>query len=1219
MRTTLFFVLTALFVMSFFLSNASAQEARPMVRLIYFVPEDRRPQPDMKAKLDVLIKDVQRFFADEMERHGFGRKTFQFETDARGKARVHRVNGRFRDRHYHQNTWDKVSSEIRERFDLPHSIHLIAIESEILEGGSACGVGGFHWDGAGDAFIRASGDCFDGVYGRSVAAHELGHAVGLQHDFRDNTYLMSYGANSNRLSHCAAEWLDAHRAFNSRQTAFNEPTTIEMLSPSLVSPPNAIRLRFEIIDSDGLHQAQVFKEDTVFAPGFLELINCKRLNGIRRTVEFVTTELTPKSKEVTLQVIDVQGNFTRESFPIDIAPLLPPPKVVSIPDANLAAAVREALGLRRTEAVTDLAMRELRLLEASNRQITNLTGLEHATNLTELQLGGEWSDSKGFVNSNAISDFSPLFSLSKLKILNLAGAAISNVSTLAGLTQLRVLYLRLSSIKDISALGQLIQLTDLDLSQTSVSDISALASLTQLKRLYLRRTTVSDVSPLTALKALTYLGLDGTAVLDVSPLAGLTQLEDLYLGSTAVSDVSTLSALKQLQWLNLSSTTVSDVSTLSAFKQLQWLNLSSTTVSDVSALSGLAQLEFLYLWGTPVSDVSTLAKLTQLKRLGLGRSSVSDVSPLAALTQLKHLDFERTAVSDVSVLAKLTQLESLDIERTAVSDVSALAALTKLEWFSLERTSVSDVSPLNNLTSLKILRLQGTPLSYPSIHTHIPAMRKRGVKVHFNGKAQPAFLKISGDRQENTVGSFLAKPLVVKAINAQGKPMKDLTVTFTVTQGKETFSTTTAKTGTNGSAQTTLSLGETLGKYTITVTAQQIPSFARFTAQATPTEIDPTDLSPIVQVGAAALPPMYWINTTSRKLYRTTAGSVKNIVPNVQNATSIAVDIAGHKVYWIEKTGERNGRIQRANFNGSNVELVKNLTSVPRDLAVDSAGRKLYLTNSWGKIQRLNLNGSGFQPDFIIDLTAPQHLALDVAGGKVYWTEPDSIWRANLNGKNKEKLIADLGEMGSIAVAGGKVYWTEKNKPDENRGTIRRAALDGSNVQTLATLLSVPIGITVDTVSRHLYLTNSNGRIQRANLAGKNIQNLVTELGMPAEIALGNTPNGAGLAAAPAAVPVFPDTTVLLANYPNPFNPETWIPYQLATPAEVTLTIYAVNGAVVRTLHLGYQPAGTYDSRSRAVYWDGRNEIGERVASGVYFYTLSTADFMATRKMLIRK
>ena len=98
-----------------------------------------------------------------------------------------------------------------------------------------------------------------------------------------------------------------------------------------------------------------------------------------------------------------------------------------------------------------------------------------------------------------------------------------------------------------------------------------------------------------------------------------------------------------------------------------------------------------------------------------------------------------------------------------------------------------------------------------------------------------------------------------------------------------------------------------------------------------------------------------------------------------------------------------------------------------------------------------------------------------------------------------------------------------------------------------------------------------------------------------------------------------PQETLLLANYPNPFNPETWIPYRLSAPAEVTLTIYAVNGQVVRTLDLGHQAVGFYESRSRAAYWDGRNAYGEPVASGVYFYTLEVGDFTATRKMLIRK
>ncbi len=98
-----------------------------------------------------------------------------------------------------------------------------------------------------------------------------------------------------------------------------------------------------------------------------------------------------------------------------------------------------------------------------------------------------------------------------------------------------------------------------------------------------------------------------------------------------------------------------------------------------------------------------------------------------------------------------------------------------------------------------------------------------------------------------------------------------------------------------------------------------------------------------------------------------------------------------------------------------------------------------------------------------------------------------------------------------------------------------------------------------------------------------------------------------------------PKETALLPNYPNPFNPETWIPYQLAEPAEVTLTIYAVDGNMVRTLDLGHQHVGMYQTRSRAAHWDGRNAQGETVASGVYFYTLTVGEFSATRKLLIQK
>ena len=98
-----------------------------------------------------------------------------------------------------------------------------------------------------------------------------------------------------------------------------------------------------------------------------------------------------------------------------------------------------------------------------------------------------------------------------------------------------------------------------------------------------------------------------------------------------------------------------------------------------------------------------------------------------------------------------------------------------------------------------------------------------------------------------------------------------------------------------------------------------------------------------------------------------------------------------------------------------------------------------------------------------------------------------------------------------------------------------------------------------------------------------------------------------------------PKETILLPNYPNPFNPETWIPYHLAHAADVRLTIYDTKGIVVRQLDLGYQPAGYYTDRAKSAYWDGRNENGESVASGVYFYQLRAGNYSAVRRMVILK
>ena len=133
--------------------------------------------------------------------------------------------------------------------------------------------------------------------------------------------------------------------------------------------------------------------------------------------------------------------------------------------------------------------------------------------------------------------------------------------------------------------------------------------------------------------------------------------------------------------------------------------------------------------------------------------------------------------------------------------------------------------------------------------------------------------------------------------------------------------------------------------------------------------------------------------------------------------------------------------------------------------------------------------------------------------------------------------------------------------------------------------------------------------------ANRNALTTLTDAGVNVDFTL----PAAGNAPANTETGTSPNQTLLLANYPNPFNPETWIPYHLANPSDVQITIYDARGSVVRRLELGHQPEDYYTSRSRAAYWDGRNAVGERVASGIYFYQLRADNMSLLRKMLILK
>ena len=1348
-----------------------------MVRLIYFLPDDRSPQQDIDTKMDTLIRDVQRFYADGMGSHGFGRKTFTFEADATGKAMVHHVEGKFTDSYYRQNSFHKVWEEIREQFYTPHNIYFTAIDigNERVGRGynEACGVGDSHGASGGHVLIPASGDCFN----LRTAAHELGHVFGLQHDFRSDTYIMSFGRNPNRLSECAAEWLDAHHYFNTgqSQTHFDTLTTIRMLPP-LASPPYSIRFRFEVTDPDGIHQAQLLTPATIRKQdqGQLKFLSCKRLNGETDTIaiELITNQLTVNSRQVTLSVIDAYGNITSQMYPIDITTILPT-EPASIPNKNQVInilepvpppfTIREAFELDpffqqwvdvvglpvvASGRVNPYALKEAAwliwqmighrpdVLQAlvQNRACftvigytellsqvpdsdqgpdfltyrarasggSNLPGHPQASTGEEslLHYPGYPGDSGAYsvlihefahtIHLFGLNTIDPVFD-NRLKIAydaamekglwqgtyassdrreywaestqvwfnpedtpddpsfnripntrtelknydsglaallaeiysdsewrytpprerthlpHLQGFDPQDSPTFQGWPELEAVYQQLRNpnsdggnkwvdlrpydpsllpslnesrtagpptgiafinltqvdvllyevgydgteffwtrvtpgiiraggtiankmwlVKDLNGrnlavfqtvektgrilIDETLNLITPGLSKVSGDNQAGLSGAVLVNpfvievrdesgsalegilvaftvtagngTLSVTRTTTDKngaaqstltlgQNPGTNVVSVSAAGIEGavtfSAVVETAvdiPDPNLRAAIETVLGkaegdSITPSEIATLTRLEapeagvrnltglehatNLTRLGLSNNVILDISPLANLTKLTKLRLGGNSISDISVVAGLTQLESLSLWANSISNSLPVEGLTNLTELNLSGNSISSIVSVAGLTQMTWLHLQSNRISDISALAGLTNLTALRLDRNSISDISALSSLTHLTELRLDRNSITDLSPLvanTGLGSGDEVDVRENPLSYLSIHTHIPALQSRGVTVEFDNQAHPALLKISGDNQKGASFAPLSQPFVVEAQDANGSAIAGVSVRFAVTTGGGTLSTTITRTDENGRAQSTLTLGPNLGTNTVEVSAAGIDVPATFHA------ISDTEAPPII----------------------------------------------------------------------------------------------------------VDVNGDGSVN--ILDL----------------------ILIASKLGNTGTNLVVDVNRDGTVSIldlvlAAGMFDGA--------------AAAPSVQPQVPETLMAVEV---------QGWLTDARALQVRDPIMKRGFAVLEQLL-----------------------VSLTPRETELLANYPNPFNPETWIPYRLAEDAFVTLTIYDLDGRVVRTLEVGHRIASAYENRSKAVYWDGRNGLGERVASGVYFYTLSAGEYSATRKMLVIK
>ena len=823
--------------------------------------------------------------------------------------------------------------------------------------------------------------------------------------------------------------------------------------------------------------------------------------------------------------------------------LLETPPRVEFADTTLAIAVRLTLGLDIIDGVD--------ILKIPEEQLTQLTTLfsgltilyKELEELRPYRLSSEHLD----LDLPVITDLTGLEHATQLRSLTLRGENISDISPLAELTELRELDLKINQIRDITPLAELTELRELKLGENEIMDITPLTQLTQLTLLELHENRISDVTALANLTELPSLSLVGNRISDISPLAQLADasLTNLNLSRNQIRDVTPLAQLTHLTELSLEGNNIRDVTPLAQLTHLTELSLEGNNISDVTPLTQLASLESLYLTVNQIRDIPPLAQLTHLETLVLSDNQIRDVTPLTQLADasLTNLNLSRNQIQDVSPLADLIYLESLRLSGNPIEDRSSLIALL-------------DANP-DIYIDITIIREKGGPTITASTPKPLTAATLNGGVVTLTLSSGDF---IHGIRDELTISgvtgvsvdrtNYASEGKITVELKFEGDVEKDGILTFTLKAD--------AIEGYDGSPLTA-----------------EIP----VSAGAEPVGTDAATVDATVSISPASVGSPAVGEQLEISLKITSGEAVAGYQASVQFDTTALRYVSGANsdflpagAFFVEPKVEGN--------------LIKlNAASLAGESNGDGTLATLTFEVIGAKASDLTLS------DVLLTNSAGKTFVPKVENAEI--TESTGL-KGDVNGDGTVN-IADL-----VLVAGalGK---TGQNAADVN----------GDSVVNIADLVLVAgaLGTSAAAPSLHPQVLEM--------LAATDIKQWLSAV---EQLDLTDTTFQRGILFLQQLLVVLtPKETVLLANYPNPFNPETWIPYHLAKDADVILHIYAVNGTLVRTLVLGHQAAGMYQSRSRAAYWDGKNAFGENVASGVYFYTITAGDFTATRKMLIRK
>ena len=779
-------------------------------------------------------------------------------------------------------------------------------------------------------------------------------------------------------------------------------------------------------------------------------------------------------------------------------------------------------------------------------------------------------------------------------------------------------------IQDLTGLQLATNLSRLDLDNNEISDISPIAGLINLHVLDLTHNPISDISPVRGLTNLIRLGLRLTLVSDISPVRGLTNLTIFSFRGTQVSDLSPLARLINLEIVDFSNTSesISDLSPLAGLINLKLVRSWNNSISDLSPLARLTTLEIVDFCGGDISDLTPLAKLPNLKELYLVNNEISDISPLAGLTGLNRLSLAENEISDIFPLAGLINLKWLNVGENDISDVSPIVGLTNLTWLAVNRNNISDLSPLEGLRENIKLIWHGNPV-FP---THTPKIEGPWLWVVL----------------PDTVGDHLNDTDLLS--EASGGAVTEVGVaTHGATEGKLV----------GDSVWTSHRLPPTGQKNIRDMLKRKI----RYgTIYGSVSLHSPREQETTMYVGGDH-GVRVWLN--GALIYENLRGledddytdffSVK--LQQGTNVLLVAVHTEGNGFFGFEPDIEYTVLNAGVGYVFSKTPIHTGETFTLDILAediIDLAGWQFDIAFDPAVLEAINVS----EGDFLKKdggTTFFQSGSIDNATGKITGLSTARLSTQGVTGtgvlvqvrfkaksRGETELALHKFQFGSTTgdtIAAG---------PHEIRITVEEQLATGDvnrdGVVSILDLILVAqqlgkrvsagsaVDVNGDGVVSILDLIRVAQGIAGSPAAPPVDAESVDAATIEAWIAQARLEDNGSLAFKQGIeilenllASLIPEETALLANYPNPFNPETWIPYQLAESAEVALTIYDMNGQLVRRLRVGHQAAGVYQNRSRAVYWDARNQVGESVASGLYFYTLTAGNFTATRKMLILK